>query len=140
MSEFWRKWLSVWCGGVLLFGVVLAGGAFEATSGPVRAVLALLDGPGEPSFDPHLRFSLALMGAVSIGWGITLFAAIRAAGEIGGAQARRLWLGITVSVIAWYGIDSALSVATGFARNAIPNTLLLAGYLLPVVRSGVLRG
>lgn len=140
MTEFWRKWLTAWCGGVLLFGVVLAGGAFEATSGPVRAVLALLDGPGDPSFDPHLRFSLALMGAVSIGWSITLYAAIRAACEIGGAAARRLWLGITVSAIAWYAIDSTLSVATGFGMNAVPNTLLLAGYLLPVVRSGVLRG
>ena len=31
MSTFWRNWLLVWSVGVLIFGVVLAGGAFEAT-------------------------------------------------------------------------------------------------------------
>jgi len=80
------------------------------------------------------------MGAVSIGRSITRLAAIRAADAIGGVQCRRLWLGITVSAIAWHAIDSTLSIATGFGTNAIANTLLLAGYLLPVMRAGVLRG
>ena len=68
MPGFWRLWLVVWCLGIVLFGLVLAGGAFEATSAPVRWVLENLQGPGEVTFDPTLRFSMAVMGCVSLGW------------------------------------------------------------------------
>ena len=77
------------------------------------------------------------MGAVSMGWALTFYAAFSAAAALG-AQGQPAWRAVTVAVVAWYVIDSALSVATGFALNAVPNTLLLAGYLLPVWRSGVL--
>ena len=66
MSTFWRNWLLVWSVGVLIFGVVLAGGAFEATSGPVSLVYQGLQGPGDLVFDPAMRFTLAVMGCVSI--------------------------------------------------------------------------
>lgn len=135
MASFWRSWLLVWCGGVILFGVVLAGAAFEATSGPARLVVAFLDGPGEPAFDAHLRFSLAVCGAVSIGWGVMMLGVVQAAERLD----RRTWLLVALSVLAWFGIDSTLSIATGFGRNVIPNVLLLVGFLIPMFASGVLR-
>ena len=46
---------------------------------------------------------------------------------------------MTSSVLTWYVIDSLLSIATGFGLNALPNTVLMAGFLFPVIRSGVLR-
>jgi hypothetical protein len=133
MSAFWKSWLNGWCGAVMLFGLVLLTGAFEATSGPLGALYGLL-GPAVPDFDPALRFSVALLGAVTIGWGLTLYAAVDAAHKLGGPMWRRL----TVAVVAWYVIDSALSVATGFALNAVPNTLFLIGWLLPLRASGAL--
>ena len=47
MSTFWRNWLSIWCWAVGLFGVVLAGGAFAATSGPARLLLDTLNGSAD---------------------------------------------------------------------------------------------
>lgn len=138
MSVFWRGWLIVWCLGVVAFGLVLAGGAFEATSAPVRWILETLQGPGDLTFNPVLRFSLALMGCVSVGWALTMLAMMLAAFKLGD-RARPIWLGLTFGIVVWYVTDSALSVATGFGLNAIPNTLLLITYLVGVVAGGGLR-
>jgi hypothetical protein len=140
MAPFWRSWLTIWCLGVLVFGVVLAAGGIEATSGPMRLLFALLGHPIDAPFDPHLRFSLAVMGAVSIGWSVTLYGVVRVADSIGGARATELWWWFLASALTWFVIDTALSLATGFGRNAIPNVALLVGCLVPLVRSGVLRG
>lgn len=138
MSAFWRNWMTGFCLATGLFGIILAGGAFEITSGPTRLVFDLLNGPGELHFDPYLRFSLAVLGAVTIGWSLTLLAAIRAANQSGKQHGRPIWVMVTASVVSWYVIDSALSIATGFRLNAVLNTVFLAAFLLPVLRSGVL--
>lgn len=138
MSGFWRGWFAVWCLSIGIFGAVLSGGAFEATSGPVRLLLAGLKGPGEAVFDPVLRFSLAVMGAVSIGWAVTLFATIQAAIALGD-QGRPLWRAISMGMATWFVIDSALSVATGFSLNVAPNLVLVAMYVIGLRGSGALR-
>lgn len=138
MSGFWRGWFAIWCVLIGLFGAVLSGGAFEATSGPVRLVLAGLRGPGEALFDPALRFSLAVMGAVSIGWAVTLFAVIRAAIALGD-QGRPLWTAVSAGMVSWFLIDSALSVATGFGLNVVPNLGLAGMYVVGLVGSGPLK-
>lgn len=138
MSAFWRSWLVVWCGGVLIFGLVLAGGAFEATSGPVSMIYAGLQGPSPLVLDPAMRFTLAVMGCVSIGWAVTMLLVVLAAAKLG-SNARPIWAGLTAGVATWYVIDSALSVATGFGLNVIPNSLLMATYLIAIVASGALR-
>lgn len=138
MSGFWRRWLTVWGFGVVAFGAVLTGAAFEATSGPTRVLFAILGGVQDLDLDAPQRFSIALMGAVTLGWGLTLLVVFGAAHRLG-AEARSTWVGVTLGVLAWYVIDSALSVATGFAMNAVSNTVLLAGYLIPVLGSGAMR-
>jgi hypothetical protein len=138
MSGGMRAWMALWCAGVALFGVVLAAGGLPATDGPVRLILTLLSGGEAPQFSGALRFSLAVMGAVSIGWAITLWAAIAAAGRMGPAGAG-LWRGVAASVLVWFLVDSALSVATGYWRNLIPNVLLLTGFFVPVWRASLLR-
>ena len=138
MPGFWRLWLVVWCLGVVLFGLVLAGGAFEATSAPVRWVLESLQGPGEVVFDPTLRFSLAVMGCVSIGWAASMLAVMLVAFRMG-ERAGALWSAITLGVVLWFITDSALSVATGFGLNVIPNVALLATYLVGVLAGGAFR-
>lgn len=130
MSQFWRTWLNIWCVAVGVFGVVLAASAFEATRGPVVLLYTLLGGAA-PVFDPALSFSIALMGAVTIGWSLTFYAAFEAAHALG-AQSGRIWRLITVSVVVWYVIDGALSALTGYALNIASNTVLLIGYLIPL--------
>lgn len=138
MNTFWRNWLLVWSVGVLMFGVVLAGGAFEATSGPVRLVYQGLQGPGDLVFDPAMRFTLAVMGCVSIGWAVTMFLMVRAAFSLG-EHARSIWMGLTLGVVTWFVTDSSLSVATGFVLNVVPNTVLIVTYLIAILGSGALK-
>lgn len=137
MSGFWRGWFVVWCVSIGLFGALLCGGAFEATSGPVALLLSTLRGAAVP-FDQTLRFSLAVMGAVSIGWAVTLYFLVDAAtGKT--VDGRPLWRAITAGMVSWFVIDSALSVATGFGLNLVPNVALAAMYGVGLVGSGVLR-
>lgn len=138
MNGAWKSWMVAWCGGVILFGAVLAGGGMPATDGAVHFLYNLLGGlaPGALNLDaPGMRFSVALMGAVTLGWGLTillLLPAIHAAGA-------PAWRGLALALAVWYVIDGALSVATGFALNIVPNTALALAYLVPVLASGALR-
>ena len=138
MSVFWRNWFVGFFGALMLFGLVLVGGAFEATTGPIRWLLVLIGGGLDIRFDPPLRFVLALLGAVLIGWAVCLHYTIGAAIDLG-PRGRPLWHGMTIGILVWFVIDCSLSVATGFALNLIPNTLLLVQYLIGVRGSGVLK-
>ncbi|MEI6441345.1 MAG: hypothetical protein WCO83_14200 [Alphaproteobacteria bacterium] len=138
MSGFWRTWFLVWCLSIGLFGVVLAGGALPATDGAVRVVLALTHGPTEPLFDPPLRFSLGVMGGVSIGWAVMLHFVLQEAIRQG-AAGRPLWNAISAGMITWFVIDSTLSVATGYGLNVVPNIGLLGMYVVGLMRSGALK-
>ena len=138
MRGFWKNWMIVWCWGVLAFGGVLALAAVPAADGPARFAIALLGGdPAKAALldQPVMQFAFGLQGALTIGWGLTMFGMIRAA-DTGGAP---VWQALTFALVVWYVIDSAISVATGFPLNAVSNTLLTAGYLVPVIGSGVLR-
>ena len=138
MSGFWRSWFFIWCVSIGLFGVVLALGALPATDGPVRVVLALTRGPTEPLVDPPLRFSLGVMGGVSIGWAVMLHFVVQEA-IAQGAAGRPLWNAITIGMLTWFVIDSTLSVATGYGLNVVPNIGLLGMYVLGLMRSGALK-
>jgi hypothetical protein len=132
-------WMKGWCGVVGLFGTILVGGGFEVTSNPVRILFNFLNGSGELDLNPYLRFSLAILGAVTIGWSLTLMTIIQVANQLEKRVSQSIWMGITASVIIWYTIDSILSIATGFWLNAVSNTIFSATFLIPVIRSGVLR-
>lgn len=137
MNAFWRGWLNVWSVIVVAFGLVLAGGGLDATDGAVEMLYGVMGPPGGFEWTPHLRFATALMGAVSLGWGLTFFAAFSAAHRLGD-QAGPVWRLLTVAAMVWFVIDSALSVATGFWLNAVSNTGLMIGYLVPIIATGVL--
>ena len=137
MTGFWRTWMTAWCWAVAAFGLALTGAAFEATSGPTRLLFAVLNGPEPLDLNAPLRFSEAVLGAVTLGWSVTLMAAIQAANLLGD-RGRPVWGLVTASVVGWWAIDSALSIATGYGLNALPNTVFLAAFLLPILRSRVL--
>ncbi len=139
MSSFWRGWLNVWGWLVIVFGLVLAGGGLDATDGPVEMLYGVLGNGAAFDWTPHLRFSVALMGAVTMGWGLTFLATFMAAHRLGD-QAAPVWRLATAGVLLWFVVDSALSVATGFWLNAVSNTGLLVGYLAPVLATGAMGG
>ena len=138
MRGFWKNWMTVWCWGVVAFGALLATVAVPGLDGAARFVFETFNGDKTSVglFDlPAVKFGLGLQGALTIGWAMTMFAMVGAAQTLGAP----LWRALTLSLAAWYVIDSAISVATGFALNAASNTLLMATYLAPVLGSGVLR-
>jgi hypothetical protein len=138
MQGLWKTWMTLWCWAVILFGAILAAGGLPATDGAVAFLFGLLGNLGADALQldaPGLRFSVALMGAVTIGWGLTilfLLPAIHAAGA-------PAWRGLTAALLIWNVIDGVLSAATGFALNILPNTALAIAYLVPVLASGALR-
>lgn len=138
MTNFWRSYFILWVASIGLFGVVLAGGAFEATSAPVGFILTSLQVPGDLTFTPVLRFSLALMGAVTIGWAATLYGLVRAACTMGEAG-HPMWNAITAGMVTWFVIDCSLSIATGFGLNVVPNTILAGMYFFGLRASGALK-
>lgn len=138
MTKFWRTWLDMWCGAVGVFGLVVIGGAFAATDAPIAALLAAFGGPEVAGpMTRTLRFALGLMGAVSLGWAFTFHAFFDAAHRLGTAGAPA-WCRVCWAVGIWFVVDSGLSIATGFALNAVSNAVLLVGFLVPVLASGVL--
>lgn len=139
MTGFWRSWMILWSLGVALFGLVLSLGAIDATSGLVRWNFAALGQPHEGPFGPHLRFALAVMGPICIGWALALVGAILATPHLSALPARQLWAFVTAGVLVWFVADSLLSVAVGFGLNVFPNLLLLVTYMVGVLGSGVLK-
>jgi hypothetical protein len=140
MSKFWQNWLSIWAAFVAVFGLVLAGGAFDATDMLARAIFALFGTPMPDSPDQLHRFAIGLMGAVTMGWGLTYHAAFSALHRLDASIAAPLWRFLTMASLIWYVVDSSISCATGYTMNALSNTLVIAGFLIPLLKTGVLRG
>lgn len=137
MSRIWWNWLQVWCWAALAFGALLLTAAIPSVDGAVRAVFVLFSGDPETAavFEHSaVRFGLGLQGALTIGWVLTIFPLMEAAKTTGAPT----WRALTVAVLVWYVIDSAVSVATGFWLNAISNTVFLVAFMAPIWASGVL--
>jgi hypothetical protein len=138
MSAFWRNWLNVWAWVVIAFGLVLVGAGLDATDAAADVAFSIVGGGAAMEWTPQLRFSVALMGAVTMGWGVTCLALFMAAHRLGDA-AGPVWRTATAGMILWFVIDSILSVATGFWLNVVSNTGLAIGYFVPVIASGAMR-
>lgn len=139
MSKTSAAWLSYWAVLVSVFGLILAGGAFAPTDKAVDLLFGLFGAPLPAIPDQHHRFSIGLMGAVTVGWGLTLLVAFRALNALGPGTAAPFWRQISIAVAIWYVIDNYISIATGFWPNAVSNTLLVVLYGVAIARSGVLK-
>ena len=139
MDKVWQNWLSAWAILVTVFGLVLAGGAFAATDGLTNMLFTLFGNPLPATIDAHHRFAIGLMGAVTMGWGLTYFGAFKALFALDKATAAPIWRYLLLVSLAWYVTDSAISIATGFWMNAVSNTLLLVLFVIPLVKSGAMR-
>ena len=131
---FWEKLLHLWCWLVAGFGLMFAGGGLAVTDAGAGLFYWLVSGGAldAGSFEAAgMRSTVAIMGAVMFGWGCSLIVIFRAVGAD-----VRVWRGLAWAIIAWYVVDSALSVATGIPLNAGTNTLFLALFLAPAFKLG----
>jgi hypothetical protein len=140
MSKDWQNWFSAWAVFVAAFGLVLAGGAFEATDGPTRAIFALFGNPWPDSPDSLHRFAIGLMGAVTMGWGLTYHSAFKALFALDAALAAPIWRYLLWVTLIWYFVDSTISISTGIWMNALSNTAILILFLIPLFKSGAMKG
>lgn len=140
MSEFYRKWLNLWAWGVIAFGAILALFAFPATDLPSRLFYDLIGNPVAAEPDRHFRFAMGLMGCISMGWGLTMLTCFKAVAMLDKEQASSIWRSFTFAALFWFVTDGIASIYTGFPLNAVSNTVLIMLYLIPVWRSGVLKG
>jgi hypothetical protein len=121
LNLFWWRWLLIVNAGVLLFGL-----GFIVVPDLMYNFFDLVlfwDATPKISFNPevigYIKFAYGVLGAVMIGWAISLYYILLVPFRRGEREA---WLGVTLSVTVWYVVDSVWSVATGFYENAILNT------------------
>lgn len=140
MGKFWQNWFSAWAVFVIVFGVVLAGGAFAATDALTQIFFAVLGNPLPADIDQHHRVTIGLIGAVTMGWGLTYFATFKALFALEPVKAAPMWRLVMVGSLLWYVVDSTISCATGFWLNAVSNTLVIGLLLILIIRSRALSG
>ncbi len=124
-DQFHKSWLLITALVVGAFGPVFALGAMEATSEPARWTLDLLSWPldGRESYDfATMRFLSALTGGFLFGWGVMIWCLRAWVYDIAPEPVRRT---VLTSLLAWFVLDSAGSIASGTPSNAFFNILVL---------------
>lgn len=131
--QFWRRWLILVTGGVILYAFTLIllpesmQNLFEQLFFSHEASL---------SANQQVRFSAsfvyAVLGAVMIGWMTSLMGLLL--GPFQRPQ-REIWIVMTASIIVWYVIDSGFSVLVGIVSHALFNTGFLILFAIPLAAS-----
>jgi len=136
MSGFYKTWLKGWCWSVIAFGIAFAGAATPATDGFARLFYDLVYWPldGASPYEANMAFTVGILGAVTLGWGLTALAFVDLADQVG----VRAWRALGFSLAAWYVVDSTISVAARAPGNAVSNTFIIAMFLIPLAVSGAL--
>lgn len=129
MSHAFHKfWLKITAIVVGIGGPVFFLGTMEATVEPARLTLDILSWPldGATTYaHPDTRFLSALTGGFLLGWGVLFWCLSSWVYDAAPEGVRKAAL---VSLLSWFVLDSAGSIASGNASNALFNVgvLLLA--------------
>ena len=138
MTGIWKTWITVWGWMMVGAGVLFSLAVFPAMDLLPRFFYETVDWPNNNTvvFEPiDFRLSVGLICAITIGWALMMVGMIRLAFIYG----QPVWQVLTNGMLAWWAIDSAMSVMLGFPINAVSNTLIVGLYLVPVLASGVLK-
>ena len=120
-----KSWLRVTAVIVGSFGPVFALGSVAATAEPARFTMDLLAWPPDGATTwthPDTRFLSALAGGFLLGWGVLIWQLATHVYDTCPEGVRRAVLS---SLLVWFVVDTAGSVASGNASNAFFNTLVL---------------
>lgn len=136
MNAFWTNWLKIWCLGVMAFALALTAAAFPATDGFARFYYDLVYWPldGASTFGEEARFTVAILGAVTLGWGVLMLGCVSLGEKIGAPMWRLMMHSMTI----WFVVDSAVSIAAGVPGIAVSNAVIYAEFLAPMVFGGAL--
>lgn len=120
-----KSWLLITAIIVGAFGPVFALGTMAATAEPARWTLDLLSWPldGQQTFaSPDTRFLSALTGGFLFGWGVMIWCLRAWVYDLAPEAVRRT---VLTSLLAWFVLDSAGSIASGTPSNAFFNVIVL---------------
>jgi hypothetical protein len=123
--KFHRFWMKVTAIIVGSFAPVLFLGAVVPTSAPARLTLDLLGWRlNHPSnYDAiDTRFLSALSGGFLLGWGVMIWCLSSWVYPLASDAVRRT---VVASLLAWFCLDSAGSIASGTPSNAAFNVVVL---------------
>lgn len=132
--NFWEQCLHAWVWMVIGFGLLFSGAGVPGLDTGAGLFYRVVSGGTVDAGDfdaPGMRISVSLVGAVMLGWGCAMLAVYRACGAD-----VAVWRGLSRAVLIWFVVDSTLSVLTGFAWNAVSNTLFVVLFLVPAVKLG----
>jgi hypothetical protein len=120
--KFWLKITAIVVGS---FGPVFFLGTMSATLEPARLTLDILSWPidGATTYaSPDTRFLSALTGGFLFGWGVMIWCLSSWVYDAAPEGVRRA---VLTGVLAWFVLDSAGSIASGNASNAVFNVFVL---------------
>ncbi len=124
-QEFHKFWLAITALVVGSFGPVFFLGTMDATTGPARLTLDILSWPldGATTYaDGDTRFLSALTGGFLLGWGVMIWCLRLWVHDAAPEGVRRC---VLAGLLAWFCLDSAGSIASGNASNALFNVVVL---------------
>lgn len=126
--QFWQRWLMMVTVGVIIYSLCLI--LFPIT------MLELFNKLFFPSMDvnrdfsveskAYITFTQGVLGAVIIGWMITILSMLRY--PFGQQQ----WNTLTLSISMWFVIDSGYSLYAGVAAHAVFNVVFLMLFAIPL--------
>lgn len=129
--NFWLRWLTLACCGVIVFGAVMVVAPTLTRQGfawLLHGAPSALDAFG-PQPVRYLGLAHAVIGAVMIGWGVALLQVTRTLIAAGDRRGHAL---VATSIAAWYLPDTAYSLLSGFWPNAVLNTGFLLLFVPPL--------
>ena len=132
--QFWQRWLLAITILIIIFGILLI--IFNESA----LFNWLFNDRVEAIFWPDIspttgmiqfqRWLYGVLGAVMVGWGITMAFILAVPFRRG---ERWAWYSITVSIGSWYILDTAVSIYYQATFNAVFNTLILLLFLPPLL-------
>jgi hypothetical protein len=125
-------WLKTGSAITIGFGVIIAAAAIPALQAPTALLLDLVYLPldGAPSTGgSSARLLSAISGGVLVGWGLMMWLLATTLYAKEPDLCRKI---ILTSIIAWFVIDSSMSIAAGAILNAFFNIGFLLVFALPV--------
>lgn len=121
-----KAWLKLTAVVIFSFAPVFFLGTMTPTSEPARLTLDILSWPldGATTFaHPDTHFLSALTGGFLLGWGVTVWCLSSWVYDRAPEAVRRT---VLVGLCSWCCLDTAGSIASGNASNALFNLLVLA--------------
>ena len=134
-QKFHKFWLKITAITVGSFGPVFFLGTMAPTLEPARLTLDILGWPidGATTYaSPDTRFLSALTGGFLLGWGVMIWCLSSRVHDLAPEPVRRT---VLAGMLAWFVLDSAGSIASGNASNALFNVIVLLVAVGPLWRS-----